>query len=165
MNASFSIKSSNGDSLRIGMSNSDLTFLSGNINTFLKDANIEIIEILLQRMEGKGNIGIEVLSKITDVIGDFFLENENGILFYYCDDLLAIPVSRHDISPQEYRSSLFSLLFQRFCQKKNIKNIHDTTIRIYDAMGVPLYMHFIARDKHQHILNEISEDMVKTYSK
>lgn len=164
MNASFSIQSSNGDSLRIGVSNADHAFLSEKINTLLKNANVEIIEILLQRMKGEENVGIDVLSKIADVIGDFFLENENGILFYYCDDLLTIPTSRHDCLPQEYRNNLFSLLFQRFCQKRNINHIHDMKICI-DAVGNPLYMHFIARDKHLYLLEEISEDMVKSYSK
>ena len=92
------------------------------------------------------------------------MENENGILFYYCDDLLDIPMSNHQILPQEYRNALFSDLFDLYQKHHNIKGLHDMSIKI-NAIDRPLFMHFIARDSHMHILEKIAYDMKISYSK
>ena len=164
MKTSFSVSTSKGDILRVGMSTADESFLSPEICSLLSDLNIEIIEVSLERMEGNAIIGISTLLKVSETIANFLLENENGILFYYCDDLLDIPMSNHQILPQEYRNALFSDLFDLYQKHHNIKGLHDMSIKI-NAIDRPLFMHFIARDSHMHILEKIAYDMKISYSK
>lgn len=75
---------------------------------------------------------IQTLSLISEGIGRTFLMNPKAVLYYYCDDLAEVPKSyRKDYMwPQEYRSHLFSIMFQRFMIKHNALDIIDVTLMI-----------------------------------
>ena len=164
MQTSFSVNTSTGDILRVGLSTADDGFLSPGVSLLLSDLHIEIIEVSLERMGGNDSVGIRTLLKVSEIIANFLMENENGILFYYCDDLLDIPLSNHKLLPQEYRNTLFSDLFDFYVQHHAIKGLRDITIQI-NAIDRPLFMHFIARDKHMTIIEKIAQDRKASYSK
>ena len=55
-------------------------------------------------------------------------------------------------------------LFDFYVQHHAIKGLRDITIQI-NAIDRPLFMHFIARDKHMTIIEKIAQDMKASYSK
>ena len=71
MKTSFSVSTSKGDILRVGMSAADESFLSPEICSLLSDLNIEIIEVSLERMVGNAIIGISTLLKVSEIIANF----------------------------------------------------------------------------------------------
>ncbi|WP_251619864.1 hypothetical protein [Odoribacter lunatus] len=81
--------------------------------------NIKILDITLERVSGEGHTDLNVLSKISIFIAGVLLDNENAILYFYCDDVHEIKRRNMDISPQKYRNDLFSAMFQR-CIKINL---------------------------------------------
>ena len=72
-------------------------------------------------------------------IAGFLLDNENAILYFYCDDINEINRRNHDITPQKYRSRLFSRMSDR-----------------------DIYIHIISRESHldyANIIRTTIEDM------
>ncbi|MGN1156629.1 MAG: hypothetical protein ACI4TK_10660 [Agathobacter sp.] len=156
---------SNDNTLRLGLETADTSFLGESISSEIESRCVEIVEVILDRELGKGLAGMALLDNISSVIANVFIENKNSILFFYCDDLNEIPRCRtRNISPQEYRSNLFSLMFERYVTKHGIQSVHDVTIRV-NAIDHPLFFHFISRDEHMDIIDEIKDDFAATYSK
>lgn len=162
----FSISiTSNDNTVRLGLETADTSFLGESISKEIESRGIEIVEVILDRELGKGLAGMALLDNTSSVIANLFIENKNAILFFYCDDLNEIPRCRtRNISPQEYRSDLFSLMFERYVTKHGIQSVHDVTIRI-NAIDHCLFFHFISRDEHMDLIDEIKEDFAATYSK
>ncbi len=162
----FSISiTSNDNTVRLGLETADTSFLGESISKEIESRGVEIVEVILDRELGKGLAGMALLDNISSVIANLFIENKNAILFFYCDDLNEIPRCRtRNISPQEYRSNLFSLMFERYVTKHGIQSVHDVTIRI-NAIDHCLFFHFISRDEHMDLIDEIKEDFAATYSK
>ena len=162
----FSISiTSNDNTVRLGLETADTSFLGESISKEIESRGVEIVEVILDRELGKGLAGMALLDNISSVIANLFIENKNAILFFYCDDLNEIPRCRtRNISPQEYRSDLFSLMFERYVTKHGIQSVHDVTIRI-NAIDHCLFFHFISRDEHMDLIDEIKEDFAATYSK
>ena len=156
---------SNDNTVRLALETADTSFLGETISKELERRGIEIVEVVLDREVGTGMVGMTLLNKISSVVANMFMENKNAILFFYCDDLNEIPRCRtRNISPQEYRSNLFSLMFERYVTKHGIQSVHDVTIRI-NAIDHCLFFHFISRDEHMDLIDEIKEDFAATYSK
>lgn len=162
----FSISiTSNDNTVRLGLETADTSFLGESISKEIESRGVEIVEVILDRELGKGLAGMALLDNISSVIANLFIENKNAILFFYCDDLNEIPRCRtRNISPQEYRSDLFSLMFERYVTKHGIQSVHDVTIRI-NAIDHCLFFHFISRAEHMDLIDEIKEDFAATYSK
>ncbi|MBQ0019659.1 MAG: hypothetical protein KBT39_03955 [Bacteroidales bacterium] len=127
--------------------------------------SVEVVEITLYRMKGINHTPLKTLDKITDIIAKSFLENENAILYFYCDDLAELPSVKKNIRPQEYRSRLFSSLFERYIRKNNLSDIINYPITIFDVEGVPMRIHLFARECHSKYVEIISNDLIDNYSK
>ena len=156
---------SNDNTVRLGLETAGTTFLGEKISKELESRGVEILEVVLDRESGKSMAGMALLDNISSVVANVFMENRNAILFFYCDDLNEIPRCRtRKISPQEYRSNLFSHMFERCVVKHGLESIHDITIRV-NAIDRPLFFHFISRDEQMDLIDEIKEDFASTYSK
>ena len=165
MELSLSFKSTSDDEYRISLSKIDYRLLSDELRNIL-NGQIEIIEIVLDRVKGSNVTSMKMLSEISNTIKRLFLENEHIILYYYCDDLHGLDYVRdhREMSPQKYRSELFSAMFQRAVNKSNKSEINDETICI-DAVGWDIYLHLIYRCKHKHYVDLIKEDIELGYGK
>ena len=97
-----------------------------------------------------------------------FSENENMIIFFFCDDIGEIPTLRktrdRDILPQEYRSRLFSCMFERYMAKHHINNIDNYPMHIGEGR-YEAYLHFIARHHHKQYVQMIKDDIKAGYGK
>ena len=125
---------------------------------------IEIVEILLARVKGSGKTSIAVLSEMSEIIFRLFNNNENIIIYFFCDDLNEIPNTQKKVSPQAYRSRLFSSMFERFVRKQKIDDIENISISI-EALGRTEYLHFIIRSHHMKYIDYIQRNIEETYTK
>lgn len=166
MIVSFDVNSERDDVFRVVLSSGkDAFFAADDVVPF---SEIEIVEIDLERVRGVHPASIKVLTKIADGIANFFLQDERAVLYYYCDDAMDIPSgsSRHeDIWPQEYRSQLFSRMFQRhMSHHPQEEEIVDVTIQIMQG-DRPILMHLISRAEHMRQVEMVKDYIMQNYGK
>lgn len=157
MNFSVSLQTPNGDKYYVYLSPLSKDWWN---DLDLPEKDLEIYQVVLDREKGTGKTDMHVISEITNFIANVFLNND--VIFYYvCDDLNEIPNGSHSIPPQEYRSRLFSMMFDRYITSHSIKGIFDTPIIIKDAVGNKQYIHIIARSQHNasidYLVNFVQE--------
>lgn len=143
--------------------------MSEDVNASLAGLGIEIREIIVGRTKGDGTTSQKELHQISCWIADRFAENPNMILFYICDDMNPIP-SRNSksfyshITVQEYRSKLFSRLFNSYISSHNISGVFNLPIRI-DGEGCSYFIHIISRERHASVVDMISSDVLEGFGK
>ena len=69
-----------------------------------------------------------------------------------------------DLSVQEYRSTLFSHMFDTYMYSHQVFGITNTPI-IIKVEGYAQFMHLIARTRHQGLVNLIKDDVIKGWGK
>lgn len=158
MNLSISLDSDLGDKYYVYLAQLDGVFED---DLHYQKKGVEIYEVVLDRKSGDNKTNVRILSQIVSFIAKQFLANKNLILYYICDDMNEIPTQAHDLSPQAYRSRIFSALFERYVHLHNITNIIDTTISFKDAVGQYQYIHIISRDTQSSFV-EILEEFILT---
>lgn len=166
MTISFDIQAEAGDVYRVILSSGDDAFFAdGDIRAILGDA-VEIVEIDLERISGTNPTTMTTLRYIAEGIGRCFMQNDKAILYYYCDELSEVFMSpRHlDLWPQEYRSHLFSLMFQRYVSTVSNNDITDITI-VINQDNRPLFMHLISRTKHARYIEILKDYISQNYGK
>lgn len=124
---------------------------------------------MIDRVKGGESTAQDVLHAITGRIADLFAQNENLILYYSCDDMNPIPSrnmkgSNKNLSVQEYRSTLFSHIFDTYMYSHQVFGITNTPV-IIKGEGYTQFMHLIARDKHQDVVSLIKQDVIKGWGK
>lgn len=169
MNYSFSISTKHGDEYRIMLFDADITLLADNVRETIVKNDIDISEIMIDRVNGGESTAQEVLHAITGRIADLFAEHENLVLYYSCDDMNPIPSrnmkgANKELTVQEYRSTLFSHIFDSYMYSHQVSGISNTPI-IIKGEGYTQFMHLIAREKHQHIVDIIKQDVVLGWGK
>ena len=115
-------------------------------------------------MKGSGKTSIAILSEMSEIIFRLFDTNENIIIYFFCDDLNEIPNTQKKVSPQAYRSRLFSSMFERFVRKQKVDDIENIAISI-EAFGRTEYLHFIVRSHHMKYIGYIQKNIEETYTK
>lgn len=136
MNYSFNISTRKGDEYRIMLSDADVSMLAQQVRDSLFVNGIDVSEI---------------------------------ILYYSCDDMNPIPSrntkgANKNLSVQEYRSKLFSHIFDSYMVSHQVSGFSNTPI-IINGEGYVQFMHLIARDKHLPIVNRIKEDVIEGWGK
>lgn len=147
----------------------DISLLADSIQGTIINQGIDISEIMIDRLNGGKSTAPEVLHAITGRIADLFAENENLILYYSCDDMNPIPSrnkrsANKELSVQEYRSILFSHIFDSYIDSHQVSGITNTPV-IIEGEGYTQFMHLIARDKHQSIVDLIKADVIEGWGK
>ena len=169
MNYSFFISTRKGDEYRIMLSDADVSMLAEQVRNIIIANDIDISEIIIDRLKGGESTAQEVLHAITGRIADLFADNGNLILYYSCDDMNPIPSrntkgSNKDLSVQEYRSKLFSHIFDSYMVSHQVSGFTNTPI-IIRGEGYSQFMHLIARDKHQSVVDSIKNDVLEGWGK
>jgi len=169
MNYSFYISTKSCDEYRIIFFDADISLLADDIKETIAEQGIDISEIMIDRVKGGESTAQDVLHAITGRIADLFAQNENLILYYSCDDMNPIPSrnmkgSNKNLSVQEYRSTLFSHIFDTYMYSHQVFGITNTPV-IIKGEGYTQFMHLIARDKHQDVVSLIKQDVIKGWGK
>ncbi len=92
-----------------------------------------------------------------------FEENENLILYFYCDDIHDIKRRNLSLSPQEYRSRLFSKMIDRYLISNNITDIINTPIKIESGDGI--FIHLISCASHSKYVELIRSEILALNNK
>lgn len=169
MNYSFSISTRQGDEYRIMFIDADISVLAENVQQTIVEQGIDISEIMIDRVRGGESTAQEVLHAITGRVADLFAENDNMVIYYSCDDMNPIPSrnmrgANKELSVQEYRSTLFSHIFDTYMYSHQVSGITNTPV-IINGEGYKQFMHLIARAKHQTIVDLIKDDVIEGWGK
>lgn len=144
-------------------------FLSSEMMEVLAAAGIGVWGIYLDRKGSKQPVtSLRVLTAISNIIKDFMLRHNNAMLYYVCDDMMEIPrMSKHRQSDgtkvQSYRNDLFTKLFEKATRSLAVP-VNDTPV-LLDSCGNTIYIHIIAREKHQSVVERLSQDVHEGSSK
>lgn len=158
---------------RILLTPVNVEVLPENILRTLSDRHVDISELIIERISGDDTTGQDVLHDITSWIAEIFANNQNLIIYYSCDDITPIPArnkkSKHsDIPVNEYRSKLFSRMFNTYMSSHQVSGVADIPIRLdnyENGMGYSLFFHFIARKHHYDIVELLKEDIKEVSGK
>lgn len=169
MNYSFSIATRKGDEYRIMLVDADISMLTKEVRDVIVEHNLDVSEIIIDRISGGESTAQEVLHAITGKVADLFAVNGNLILFYSCDDMNPIPSrntkgANKNLSVQEYRSRLFSYMFDSYMESHQVSGFSNTPV-IINGEGYSQFMHLIARNKHQPIVDIIKNDVLVGWGK
>lgn len=160
MKVSFKLSSVANNVYEITLSSIDEEIIGPELKTAL--GNLEIVEVFLDRISGKNITDASMLARISEIIANMFVENDNIVFYFFCDDLNIIPnmrKSRRNIPVQEYRSRLFHNMFTQYCNHHNIKNYRDNIIH-FMAFDRPYFLHLISQSIHDDRI-EIIKDFIK----
>ena len=102
---------------------------------------------------------IKTFSRFSQIILDYLNEN-NVILYYYCDtsDIAIRNNRKRKVTPQEFRSKLFSKIFE----KMNPTNFIEKPIKINDPENGNHYTSLICHKQNSKVLFEIEKDLKST---
>jgi hypothetical protein len=158
------IKSDFEDEYKLRISSDNSGILSDEVYKKINENGILVFNIELERTKGTNITSQKVLSKIEECIAETLLTHNNSIFCFFCDFISLIPKMKRSISVQEYRSRLFSSMFERYPNIHEIKGIRNHVV-IIEGCAENYYVHVIARDKHLHIVKTISESIQKDFGK
>lgn len=119
---------------------------------------IELYEISLNRMSGSNPTSSSLLFEISEFIAQTVIRHPDAIFYYYCDDMHDIPRRDKNITPQAFRSRLFSRMFERYVQKYHVNDIVDTPGTFRSDRDI--YIHFIAHARHHHAVQLLKQAII-----
>jgi hypothetical protein len=141
----------------------DHSVLSAEAIDALKD--VSIVGIELRRLAGRNATSQEVLAAIESTIAEYFVSHENSIICYYCDFINPIPhTKKNKMPPQEYRSKLFDVMFQRYAKHHGINNVRLSVVEINGTDEI-YYFHVIYREIHSMLAALIGSDLKEGFGK
>lgn len=163
MDISFDIKSGEGNQIKVALSYYD----SESIRIFSSDSlalTLVFYDVTLVRESGTGYVGYKILFAVSDILARFLNENEDAVLCFYCDDLTDVKRGRTHlgISPQEYRSRLFSNMFDKYIKTYHQSAFinHCVTIEDPDNPQNSRFAHFICRKEHEPAVKSIEYSLM-----
>ena len=154
MDISFDIRNDRGDHIRVALSYYD----KDTLRMFTNDPQVLAVmffDVTLVRISGDGTIGVKTLNAVCDVLFRFLNDNNNAALCFYCDDLTDVPRHNLTITPQEYRSRLFSRMFDMYVCNNGISGLVNYGIKIDDDRN-PRFAHFITPEEYLPAVKSLS---------
>lgn len=158
---------------RVLLTSVNTEVLPERIQKILTSRNIDISELMIERISGESTTGQDILHDITGWVAELFASNPNLIIYYSCDDMTPIP-SRNknsdnkDMPVNEYRSRLFTHIFDSYMISHQVSGVINTPIQLdnyEDGVGYSLFFHFIAREIHSDIVEMLKEDIKEVSGK
>ena len=166
MEASYSIVQK-GSEYRVLLSPASLYALPDEAQRMLKDRGIDVSELMIDRISGKSTTEQDVLHDITGWVADIFASNPNLIIYYSCDDMTPIPArnansNNKDLPVNEYRSRLFTHIFDTYMVSHQVSGVSNTPIRLdnyENGIGYSIFIHLIARDIHNDVVEMLKDNI------
>ena len=162
-----------GSEYRILLSPVKLDVLSDEISLIVSEKNVDVSELIIERIAGDDTTEQEVLHDITGWVADMFATHPNLIIYYSCDDMMPIP-SRNvnsgnsSLPVNEYRSRLFSHIFESYMASHQVMGVTNTPIRLdnyENGIGYSIFMHLIARDQHAEVVKILKDNILEISGK
>lgn len=162
MDLSFDIMNTEGDHIMVALSYYDYE----TVKVFTSDLLTQTLvfyDVTLVRKAGKGYVGYKMLFAVSDTLARFMDENEDAVLCFYCDADTDVRRNHGNMLPQEYRSRLFSRMFEMYVKshKKSGFINHRVEIEDPDNSNHRQYAHFICRKEHEHAVAAIGQILMR----
>ena len=160
----YTIRSESGDEYKLKFSTDRSGIIADSLLDELDREGIEVAEIALARVKGFGVTNIKVLNQIENCIADLMNRRPNVGLCFFCDFisfLLAIKKRSHH---QEYRSRLFTAMFERYVTHHHLDNFCNNVVKV-EGVAESFYFHVIYRNRHQKYAERIAEAYQKDFGK
>lgn len=163
MDLSFDIRNQEGDQIKVALSYYDSEVISA-FSTDPLTLTLVFYDVTLMRESGSRYVGYNMLSAVSGTLAKFMEENEDAVLCFYCDADTDVKRSHSSISPQEYRSRLFSIMFEKYTAEHHLTDFVNHRVRI-DVDANPLksqFVHFICRKEHEHAVELLGRLLVES---
>lgn len=159
MKLCFSVDGGNGNFFLVSIEPFPKDILPEELSGILGDT--EILDITLERSKGKENASIRVMNDISNFIAGVLFDNPHSILYFYCDDIHPVPFMscKKDMIPQEYRSRLFTCMFERYVSSNKIENIYNYPVEVH-LDDREIFIHLISMEDNIHIMRSIADAIV-----
>ena len=162
MDLSFDIMNSEGDHIMVALSYFDYE----TIKIFSDDPltlTLVFYDVTLVRKAGDGYVGYKTLFAVSDILAKFMDENEDAVLCFYCDANTDVRRNHEDMMPQEYRSRLFSRMFELYVKSHNQSKFinHRIMIEDPDNLDNKQYAHFICRKEHKDAVATVGQKLMQ----
>ena len=120
-------------------------------------------DVTLVRKAGDGYVGYKTLFAVSDILAKFMDENEDAVLCFYCDANTDVRRNHEDMMPQEYRSRLFSRMFELYVKSHNQSKFinHRIMIEDPDNLDNKQYAHFICRKEHKDAVATVGQKLMQ----
>ena len=167
MNEVYTIRLGNGNEYKLQFSTEECGIIAPDILETIQKQGVEVVEIGLGRVKGDAVTSIRVLSKIASSIADMFLSHPNVIISFFCDFINFIPsMNKHKqrMTVQQYRSRLFSCLFERYSAQHNLDNVKNKVVTV-EGVAESYYFHIIYRQEHENIAKMIIDGYHNDFDK
>ena len=160
MDLSFDIDNAKGDRILVALSSYDNSLISA-ITDDPEALQLCIYDVSLVRKAGKDMVGYNVLMRVARILADFMRENDEAVLCFYCDGVTELERHHKEISPQQYRSTLFSRLFEMYVHRFNVDDMVNYPVVIVDEdPWKSQFAHFICRKNHTDVITRIRDVLV-----
>ena len=96
-----------------------------------------------------------------------FTTERSGLISFFCDFIHAIPSMskrREGVTVQQYRSELFTRMFEHYVSKHRMEGIHNKVV-VVEGVAEPYYFHIISRSEHQLLADMIAEGHHRDFDK
>lgn len=162
MDLSFDIMNSEGDQIMVALSYYDYEAISI-FTTDRTTLTLVFYDVTLVRKVGEGYVGYKVLFAISDILAKFMYENEDAVLCFYCDANTEVRRNHKNMLPQEYRSVLFSRMFELYTKTHNITNFINHRVEIVnpDNPNNRQFAHFICRTEHHEAVVSLGQILME----
>ncbi len=162
MDLSFDIMNTEGDHLMVALSYYDYETISL-FSTDPLTLTLVFYDVTLIRKAGDGYVSYRMLSTVSDVLAKFMDENEDVVLCFYCDADTDVRRNHGDMLPQEYRSRLFSRMFERYVKTYNLLGFINHRVEMEDPNNSDnrQYAHFICRKEHKDAVIAIGKMLMQ----
>lgn len=161
MKVTYPISTDEGDEYLLLIDPFEKSILPHDISEMIN--NIDIFDITLERVSGEHATKPDILFEISNFIAGFLIDNENTILYFYCDDMHDVMRRNQSMTPQKFRSNLFSKMFDRYVSSHAMDEFVDVTIEIKSDRDI--YIHLIARKSDLSYVNVIKTAITDMASK
>jgi hypothetical protein len=132
-------------------------FITNELIILPESIDIKIANVAITLISGAGMNNASTLFQISGIMKEYLNQND-VVLYCYCDQKeIARGVKNITISPQRYRSLLFSRMFDR----KNDDNFINNPIIIADEVHGDHYIHLISKKSNQSNIHAIEKELMK----
>ena len=163
MNEVYTITSDSGDEYKLQFTTDRSGVISDALLDLLAGKGIEVMEVGLARVKGQNVTSHQVLAQIEDCIADVMERHQNVILSFFCDFIHFVPSNKR-IPVQEYRSRLFSAMFDRYVSLRHIQNFCNHVVEV-KGVSETFFFHVIYRKEHEPFADMIADGHQKDFGK
>ena len=161
----YSIRTEIGDEYKLKFTTDRSGVIGNHLLDEIGDEGIEVAEIALARVKGFNVTSGKVLSQIEQCVSDIMSRHQNVIWTFFCDFISFLPATKKKIPVQEYRSRLFTAMFERFTSHhQQFKNFCNNVVKV-EGVAETFYFHVIYRKEHQKYADMIADGLQKDFGK